>query len=337
MSNGATLTATAGVRANHWTFNDQTVVSPRINVAYNPTWIKKRLNESGKLDSLRKDIIIRGSAGYYYQPPFYREMRGFDGKVNPNIRAQKSIHYVLGADYVFNSWGRPFKLVTELYFKKMDNIIPYELENVRQRYFAVNSAKGYAYGTDVMINGEFIKDVQSWFRISYLKTMEDIKNDSYNIYLNSDGDTIYNGYTLNNIPVDSITQYPGYIPRPTDQRVSVSLLFLDEMPNHEEYKVMLNFYFATGLPYGIPDQQRYNDVFRTRAYLRADLGLSRDMFVKHKNKFFDSGNIALEIFNLMGVNNIINHQWIEDVNGRQYGIPTYLTGRRINLRMTLSF
>jgi hypothetical protein len=167
--------------------------------------------------------------------------------------------------------------------------------------------------------------------------MEDIKNDSYNIYLNSDGDTIYNGYTLNNVPVDSITQYPGYVPRPTDQRVSVSLLFLDKMPNHEEYKVMLNFYFATGLPYGIPDQQRYNDIFRTRAYLRADLGLSRDLFVKHKNKFFDSGSIALEIFNLMGVNNIINHQWIEDVNGRQYGIPTYLTGRRINLRMTLSF
>ncbi|MDP5075412.1 MAG: TonB-dependent receptor [Flavobacteriales bacterium] len=337
MQNGATLTATAGVRANHWTFTDQTVVSPRINVAYNPTWIKQRLNERGNLDSLRKDIIIRAAAGYYYQPPFYREMRGFDGQVNPNIRAQKSIHYVLGADYVFNSWGRPFKLVTELYYKKMDNIIPYELENVRQRYFAVNNAKGYAYGTDVMVNGEFIPGVQSWFRMSYLKTMEDINNDSYNIYLNSDGDTIYNGYTLNDVPVDSITQYPGYVPRPTDQRVSVSLLFLDEMPNHEEYKVMLNFYFATGLPYGTPDQQRYNDVFRTRAYLRADLGLSRDMFVKRKNKFFDSGNIALEIFNLMGVNNIINHQWIEDVNGRQYGIPTYLTGRRINLRMTLSF
>ena len=340
LNNGASIIATAGVRGNYWTFNDQHVISPRVNVAYNPTWIAKRVNESGKIDSLRKDIIIRASYGYYYQPPFYREMRGFDGKVNPNIRAQKSIHYVAGVDYVFSAAGRPFKLVGEVYYKKMDNIIPYELQNVRQRYFAENSAKGYAYGSDLMLNGEFIKGVQSWLRVSYMKTMEDIKNDYYYILLNSDGDTIYNGYTLNNVPVDTIVVHPGYIPRPTDQRVSVSMLFMDQMKNHPEYKIIMNFYFATGLPYGPPDQRRYNDVYRTRSYMRADLGMSRDLFVnknKRKSKFFQSGSISLEVFNLLGVNNIINHEWIEDINGRQYGIPTYLTGRRINLRLALDF
>lgn len=337
--NGHLINVNAGIRANYWSFNDQTVISPRFNLAYTPTWIQPAENlEKG--DSVRKDIILKLAGGYYYQPPFYREMRGFDGNIDPNIRAQRSIHLVAGTEYLFRAMGRPFKLVGEMYYKKLDQLIPYELQNVRQRYFATNSSQGYAYGADVMINGEFVKDVQSWFRLSYLKTEENILNDFYNIYLNSDGDTIYNGYTLNNIPVDTLTQTPGFIPRPSDQRVSVSLLFLDEMPNKPEFKVMLNFYFSTGMPFGPPDQQRFNDTYRTPAYIRADLGLSRDLFTKRKKKtntFFETGNIALEIFNLLGVSNTINHEWIEDVNGRQYGIPTYLTGRRINLRLSLTF
>jgi hypothetical protein len=337
--NGHLLNINAGVRANYWSFSNQTVVSPRFNLAYTPTWIKSA-SKANEADSVRKDIILKLAGGYYYQPPFYREMRGFDGQVNTNIKAQRSIHLVAGTEYLFRAMGRPFKFVGELYYKKLDQLIPYELQNVRQRYFATNSAKGYAYGGDIMINGEFVKDVQSWFRLSYLKTEEDLLNDSYNIYLNSDGDTIYNGYTLNNIPVDTLIKSPGYVPRPSDQRVSVSMLFLDEMPNKPEYKVMLNFYFSTGMPFGPPDQQRFNDNYRTPAYIRADLGLSRDLFTKRKKKtnhFFESGNLALEVFNLLGVSNTINHEWIEDVSGRQYGIPTYLTGRRINLRLSLSF
>jgi len=337
---GDVFAITAGVRGNHWTFNEQTVISPRVNLSYTPTWIGVRKREEQR-DSVRKDMVITAAWGYYYQPPFYREMRGFDGQVNPQIRAQKSIHYIVGTNYVFRAWNRPFKFNGELYYKQFKDLIPYEIENVRQRYYATNNSNGYAYGADMMVNGEFIEGIQSWVRASYLKTEEDLTDDYYYIYLNQSGDTIYPGFTLDNVAVDSIKKTPGWIPRPTDQRMSFSLLFMDEMPRNPKYKATINLYFATGVPYGPPSRERYLDVLRTRAYFRTDIGLSRDLFTsKKKNgqeRFFKSGTIALEVFNLLGVNNIINHQWIEDVNGRLYGIPTYLTGRRINLRWAMSF
>ena len=337
------ITLNAGIRANYWTFNEQLVAGPRISLAYIPEWVVGRKNEQGKIDSIRKDIVLRAAFGYYYQPPFYREMRGFDGKVNPQIRAQKSIHYILGADYVFHAWDRPFKLTTELYYKQLESLIPYEVENVRLRYFATNNSRGYAAGADVMLNGEFIKGVQSWARVSLLKTMEDLSDDMFYYYLNSDGDTIYRGFTINDVVTDSIQVVPGYIPRPNDQRFSFSLLFQDEMPRKPWYKVLVTLYFATGIPYGPPSHERYLDVSRTRSYIRTDIGFSRDLILdknKGKNWFnrtFKQGSISLEVFNLLGTNNIINHQWIEDVNNRFYAVPTYLTGRRINLRFAVKF
>jgi len=343
---GEKYSLNAGFRANYWSFNQDIVYGPRINFSYSPEWIKVRKNDEGDpVDSVRKDIILTAAAGYYFQPPFYREMRGFDGRVNEDIEAQKSIHFILGANYVLRLWDRPFKLVAETYYKKLDNLIPYELENVRQRYFATNNSKGYAYGADLLINGEFIKDVQSWMRLSYLKTEEDLIDDFYYLYLNQSGDTIVPGYTIDPIAVDSILQIPGYIARPTDQRISFSMLFQDEMKRWPQNKVLLNFYFATGLPYGPPSQERYLDIFRTRSYIRADIGFARDLITAkareaRKNWFvrtFYAGTVSLEVFNLLGNVNIINHQWIEDVNGRQYSIPTYLTARRLNVRIGLKF
>jgi hypothetical protein len=340
-ADGDVFSVTAGVRANHWSFSQQTVAGPRINLAYTPTWLGVRKTIEGQKDSVRKDIVLTAAWGYYYQPPFYREMRGFNGQVNPEIKAQTSIHYIVGANYVFRAWNRPFKFVGELYYKQFKNLIPYEIENVRQRYYATNNAVGYAYGADAMVNGEFIEGVQSWVRASYLKTEEDLKDDYYYIYLNQAGDTIQQGFTLDNVAVDSIRKEPGYLPRPTDQRLSFSLLFMDEMPRNPKYKATINMYFATGVPYGPPLHERYLDVLRTRSYFRTDVGFSRDLFTEKrkdgKNRFFKSGTVSIEVFNLLGVNNIINHQWIEDVNGRMYGIPTYLTGRRINLRWAMSF
>lgn len=338
----AVITANYGVRANHWSYNNQLVVSPRAKFSYTPYWTKIRKDKDGDVDTVRKDIVLSASFGYYYQPPFYREMRGFDGTVNPNIRAQRSIHFILGADYIFRGWGRPIKMVAEAYYKHMDNLIPYELENVRQRYFAENIARGYAYGADLMLNGEFIDGVQSWLRLSYLKTEEDLNNDFFITRFNSDGQVIVPGFTANDVAVDSTITFPGFIPRPSDQRFSLSLLFLDEMPRKKEYKVLLSMFFGTGVPYGPPSRERYQDTFRTKAYFRTDIGFSRDLFFrKEKNNFFtrtfDSGVIALEVFNLLGVNNTINYQWIEDVTGRQYGIPTFLTGRRINLKIGINF
>lgn len=336
------ILTTIGIRANHWSFNNQLVVSPRAKFSYTPFWNTTRKNEDGDIDTVRKDIVLSASAGYYYQPPFYREMRGFDGVVNPDIRAQQSIHFILGADYVFKAWNRPIKMIAEVYYKHLNNLIPYELENVRQRYFARNNAQGYAYGADLMLNGEFIDGVQSWLRMSVLRTEENLNDDFYYNYFNADGEQVRPGYTFNETITDSVRVNPGFIPRPTDQRFSMSLLFLDEMPRKKEYKVLLSLFFGTGLPYGPPSQERYLDVFRTRPYFRTDIGFSRDLFIKKKkdnwfNRNVDRGVLSLEVFNLLGVNNTVNYQWIEDVNGRQYGIPTYLTGRRINLRLVIDF
>jgi hypothetical protein len=341
--NGHTLALTAGVRGNHWSFNNQLVGGPRVSAAYTPIWKDTRKNKDGTTDTLFRDMILTAAIGYYFQPPFYREMRNFEGQINPEIQAQQSIHYILGTSYRFNAMGRPFLLNTEMYYKDMRNLIPYEVENVRIRYLAKNNARGYSYGADCMLNGELIKGVQSWVRLSYLKTEEDLRDDFYYIYLNQDGDTIYGGFTIDNVAVDSIRVTPGFIPRPNDQRVSFSMVFQDEMPRKPWYKVLVTAYFATGVPFGPPLGERYLDVSRSRSYIRTDIGFSRDLILpgkKNKNWFnrtFDSGYIALEVFNLLGNNNIINHQWVEDVNGRQYGIPTYLTGRRVNLRVSLSF
>lgn len=337
------LSLNIGARINYWSFNEQIVGGPRMILTYTPSWIGTQENKRGTLDTLKKDIVLRFSAGYYWQPPFYREMRGLDGRVNPDIRAQRSLHFIAGMDYIFHAWHRPFKLTTELYYKKLDNLIPYKVENVRLRYLASNNSTGYAAGADIMVNGEFIPGVQSWLRASILKTEEDLVDDFYFLYLNNDGDTIIPGFTIDDTPVDSIRQVPGYIPRPNDQRFSFSMLFQDEMPRKPWYKVLLTLYFATGVPFGPPGNDRYLDINRTRSYIRTDIGFSRDLILpgkKNKNAFnrtFDSGSISIEVFNLLGVNNIINHQWVQDVNGRQYGIPTYLTGRRINLRLALTF
>ncbi|MFN0031601.1 MAG: TonB-dependent receptor plug domain-containing protein [Flavobacteriales bacterium] len=343
LEDGTAISINLGARANYWAFNNQIVGGPRMLLSYSPVWLGTVERANGKVDTVKKDVILTFAAGYYWQPPFYREMRGFDGRVNPDIRAQRSLHFIGGIDYIFHAWHRPFKVNAEVYYKKMDYLIPYEVENVRLRYFATNNSKGYAYGTDVMLNGEFISGVQSWVRASWLRTEEDLTDDSYYLYLNSEGDTIYNGFTINDVAVDSLLQVPGYVPRPNDQRFAFSMLFQDEMPRKEWYKILLTFYFATGLPYGPPSHERYLDVLRTRSYLRADVGFSRDLILpkeKQKrsnflNRNFTQGTISLEVFNLLGVNNVINHQWIEDVNGRQYGIPTYLTGRRLNVRVAL--
>ena len=276
------------------------------------------------------------AGGYYWQPPFYREMRAVDGTINPDILPQKAIHAVAGVDHLFKMYSRTFKFVGELYYKDLDQIIPYEVENVRQRYYAVNNSSGYATGIDLMLNGEFIDGIESWMRISALKTEEDIADDFYIELYNDEGVRIIPGYTWNDVAVDTVRIEPGFIARPSDQRISVSLLFQDEMPSNPDYKVLLSLFFGSGLPYGPPTMNRYEDVLRTPAYRRVDLGFSKELLTS--NKYIDkNGYISLEVFNILGINNTINHTWIEDVNGRLYAIPNFLTGRRLNLKLHLEF
>lgn len=324
--------ANIGFRGHLWENDQQTigrqlVGGPRGHLSYRP---QEGADEPSTVWNL--------AAGYYWQPAFYREMRGFDGTLNPDIRAQRATHLVLGMDRIFEMYGRPFKMVGEAYYKDLDFLIPYEIENVRQRYYARNNSSGYAAGADFMLNGEFIDGIQSWFRMSVLKTEEDLDDDNYWQYLNSDGQPIIAGYTLNNVPVDSTEVVPGFIPRQTDQRFNMSLLFQDEMPGNDAFKVLVSLYFGTGLPFGPPSFERYKDVLRTPTYRRVDIGFSRELFDKNtRDQKQRSGFVSLEIFNILGIRNTINHTWIEDVNGRMYAIPNYLTNRRVNVKIGLQF
>lgn len=338
----AKIAFTLGTRGGYRTFNDEYWITPRMSLTFTPR--SYLLKEDSTI--ARRNVKFRIASGLYYQPPLYRSMRGILGSLNPDVVSQKSWHNVIGADVYFTMWNRPFKFVTEAYYKHMWDVVPYEIDNVRIRYYAENSAVAYAYGVDAKLHGEFIKGVESFFRVGFLRTQEDILNDDYYLYLNSDGDTINPGFTFNDVATDSILQSPGFIPRPTDQMFTFSLFFQDKMPRLEDLKVSANMTLGTPLPYGPPTYERYKDVLRTNAYIRVDLGFMYDFInpeKKHKFKdkpflkHFDQLTLSLDAFNLLGINNIISYQWLQDIEGRYYAIPNHLTGRRVNLRLIVKF
>ncbi len=302
---------TAGFRANYWDFNNQFVFSPRATLLYKPVWAPS--------------WAFRASAGYFHQPPFYRELRDLTGQLNQNIKAQESIHFVLGSEYNFQAWGRPFKYTAEAYYKQLNNLIPYELDNVRIRYYADNIASGYATGLDMKVHGEFVPGVESWASISLLKTEEKIE-DSF--YTDADG---------NLIPA-------GYIPRPTDQRFNFSMFFQDFLPRNPSYKVQLGFIFGTGMPFGPPTFERHKDTLRMPSYKRVDIGFSKQL-ISSESQFgenslwgnFESLWLTAEVFNLLEINNTISYLWIKDVENRMYAVPNFLTSRLINIKLVARF
>ncbi|MDC1052213.1 carboxypeptidase-like regulatory domain-containing protein [Flavobacteriaceae bacterium] len=296
-----------GVRAHNWIVNgtnitskSQVVVSPRFQLALKPNW--------------DKDMLFRMSGGLYYQPPFYRELRDSDGVVNSQVMAQKSIHLVIANEYSFKLWDRPFKLVSEAYYKNMSDINSYTIENVRIRYKANNDAKAFAYGLDFRLNGEFVPGTESWFSFGYLKTEENINN-------------------------------KGYISRPTDQRLKFGILFQDYVPNIPNLKMYLNLVYNTGLPGGSPSYANpYEYQNRLPDYKRADLGISyvvidsKKAFKRGWKSKFKELNIGIEIFNMFDVQNSITNTWVRDVySKRQYSIPNYLTPRVFNIRVGMRF
>ena len=302
-NNMAKLYYNAGVRIHGWKINNNkfsTVISPRFQFAVKPYW--------------EKDMLFRFSTGVYYQPPFYRELRDYNGNINYDLKAQKSIHFVLSNDYSLKIWDRPFKLLSEIYYKKMSDINSYTIDNVRIRYSANNNTKAYAYGLDLRLNGEFVPGTESWFSLGYLKTEENINNQ-------------------------------GYIARPTDQRLKFGVLFQDYIPNIPNLKMYLNLIYNTGVPGGAPSYSNpYNYLNRLPDYKRADLGISYVIVgddKKYKNGFrslFDELSIGLEIFNMFDVQNSITNTWVRDVySKRQFSIPNYLTPRIFNLNLEFKF
>ncbi len=326
----STISFIAGLRANYWDLNKQALIGPRATLGYKPNW--------------KDDFLFKFSTGYYYQPPFYRELRDGKGNLNYDIKAQTSIHFVLTSDYNFKAWKRPFKFICEAYYKYLDNIIPYQVDNVRITYSAKNNARGYATGLDMKVNGEFVKGLESWASLSFLQTQEDIKDDYYYEYYNSNGELIVPGYTANYKAVDSVRFEPGYIPRPTDQRVSFGLFFQDKMPRLPDLKMHLNLLFGTGVPFGAPNSERYQQTLRMPQYRRVDIGFSYQVLRENRKtkpkspaRVLKSVWVSLEVFNLLDTNNTVSYIWVEDVTSRQYAVPNYLTKRQLNFRMIVKF
>ena len=296
-----------GVRTHSWTVSgdnvkgkSQTVLSPRGQFAIKPDW--------------EKDVLFRVAGGLYHQPPFYRELRDSTGTVQPNVKAQKSFHVVLGFENSFQIWDRPFKLVAEAYYKGMSDVNPYTLENVRIRYRAENNAEAYAYGLGLRLNGEFVPGTESWFSFGYLKTEENIDN-------------------------------RGYIARPTDQRLKFGVLFQDYVPNMPDLKMYLNLVYNTGVPGGSPSYaDPYLYQIRLRDYRRADLGISYQLVNPEKKynskwkKTFRELSLGFEIYNMFNNQNSITNTWVRDVySKRQFAIPNYLTPRVFNVRLSAKF
>ncbi len=312
---GGTLFISGGVRANYFSLNGQFFLNPRFSVAWDPKW--------------STNILFRFATGLYFQPPFYKELVDPNGNMNTQLQAQRSYHILAGADYIFQLWDRPFKLTSEVYYKFLDDLVPYKIDNVRIIYLAKNSARGYATGIDFKINGEFVEGTESWASLSFMRSMEDIKGD---FYINTAGEKV-------NI---------GYYPRPTDQLVNFSLFFQDYLPNNPSYRVNLYFLFGSRLPFSPPNTDRYDITYRMPAYKRVDIGFSKvikDENTQSKLKMWNPFKTVLitgEIFNLFGVNNTISYLWIKTVSNLQqmpgmFAVPNYLTSRRFNIRLTVRF
>ncbi len=314
------LRINAGVRASYWDLIDELLISPRGQILWKPGY--------------EKDISFKLAGGLYYQSPFYREFRSRDGTLNTeNIRSQKSIHVVSGFSYDFD-WPRvsetKFRLITELYYKKLDNLISYDIDNVRIRYSGENDAQGYAVGMDVRVNGQFIQGAESWINLSLLNTRE----------------SLFGVEHLKRELGDSIAQVVNTVPRPSDRLFNLSIFFQDHLPQNDRLKINMNLSAGSGLPFGLKGNNTiYRNTYRYKLYHRVDMGFSYALWdeqvraKKSTGMFSWSKNswISLEVFNLMGVANVASNTWIKTIYGTQYAISNFLTSRRINLKWYVEF
>lgn len=299
------LSVNAGVRVSHWDFNKETLFSPRFSLGFVP--------------ARNSRFSLRLAGGVYYQQPFYKEYRvehtdslgnNFIA-LNNDIKSQRSIHVILGGDYTFRAVDRPFKFTTELYYKKLDNLIPYEVDNLKLNYSGMNSSSGYIAGIDMKLFGQFVEGTDSWISFSLMTTQEN--------------------------------QGGVKVPLPTGQRYSLALFFTDYFPNIPRLKFSLKGVLSDGLPTTAPNLTRADSYFRQPAYKRLDAGLSYALvdtdhrpqsgFLSH----FKSIWLGLDVFNLLDISNVSSYYWVTDVNSIQYAVPNYLTRRQINARISLTF
>lgn len=293
------FTLNYGIRLSHWSFNGETIVSPRLSL--------------GVIPAFNHNVTMRFATGIYYQAPFYKEIRDtttIDGvtyaTLNKKAKSQRSIHFIAGMDYRFTMSKRPYKFTVEAYYKALSDLVPYSINNVKVVYYGNNECSGHAAGLDMKLYGEFVPGYDSWISLSLMDT---------NMKLNGKN-----------------------IPLPTDQRYAVSLYFTDFFPGTERWKMFLKLAYADGLPFSAPHQELERNVYRAPAYKRADIGLNYRLVNnedKQKRTFFKNVWLGLECLNLFGINNVNSYYWITDVTNQQYAVPNYLTGRQINFRVSV--
>lgn len=296
---------TTGMRMNWWSFTNEVLPSPRVSVVWMPGW--------------KRDFTFRAATGVYYQAPFYKEVRQTiqDDKgvyrihLNDKLKAQRSYQLVLGTDYYFRAWGRPFKFTAEAYGKWIDRMESYTVDNVRVRYSGINDSEGYTVGLDLKLYGELVPGASSWLSVSTMHSKMRFTNDVHQL---------------------------GWIPNPQEQRYNITLYFQDYIPKYPQYKVHLKFIWTEGLPYGYPRNEKMRYLSHMSDYRRIDIGASRtfsadtDKWMK-KSKHVESWSIHLDIFNLVGWQNENSIYWVTTANEQQWPSPTHLTGRMFNFKV----
>ena len=290
-----------GVRFAHWSFNGESIVSPRASLTITP----------GK----NRNLSFRIAGGLYYQAPFYKELRDTSvvngityATLNQSVRSQRSIHALASMSYRFEMMGRPFKFTAEAYYKALSQLVPYSVDNVKVTYYGDQQATGHATGLDLKLFGEFVPGTDSWLTLSVMNTRMRLNGKS--------------------------------IPLPTDQRYALNLYFTDYFPGTTRWRMSLKLAYADGLPFATPHQELENNSFRAPAYKRADIGMSYRLLDNHdgsRNTIFKNVWIGLDCLNLFGINNVNSYYWVTDIAGQQYAVPNFLTGRQINGRVTVEF
>ena len=310
----------AGIRASYWDLNKELTISPRAQLLWKPL-------------SWKKDYSFRFATGLYYQPPFYRELRRLDGTTNENLVSQKSMHFVGGFTRDFflgKRYPKKFRMILEAYYKRLWDLVSYEIDNVRVRYSGENDATGYVAGIDFRLNGEFVPGAESWINISLLRAREALNDVTHLQRERGNPDAV----EVNDVP------------RPTDRFLNFSIVFQDHLPKNENFKVHVNLNVGSGLPFGLKDSNRvFRNTYRFSPYHRVDIGFSLALWDRlwqsrkpnHPLRFTRSSWLSLEVFNLLQVQNEASNTWIKTVFNSQYAIPNYLTSRRINLRLRMDF
>lgn len=302
-SEGKTLyTLNYGLRLAYWSFTKETILSPRLSL--------------GIIPAFNENITMRFATGLYYQAPFFKEIRDTTttngityASLNRKAKSQRSIHFIAGFDYRFKMNNRPFKFTAEAYYKALGNLVPYSVNNVKVVYYGDNMCSGHAAGLDLKLFGEFVPGTDSWVSLSLMNTSMKLNGKS--------------------------------IPLPTDQRYAVNLFFTDYFPGTTRWKMSLKLALADGLPFSAPHRELESNVFRAPAYKRADVGLNYriiDNSDRHKKRNpIRNLWVGAECLNLFGINNVNSYYWITDVTGQQYAVPNYLTGRQINVKLSVDF